>query len=151
MRRAIELGEIGSMRERTGGPFGAVIVKDGVIVGEGFNHVVAENDPTWHGEIGAIRDACKRLKTFDLSGATLYTSSEPCPMCLSAIMWARIDRFFYAALCSDAATYGGFDDVNFFDEIRKPAAERTIPSAEILRDEAVELFKRYKASQPTHY
>lgn len=145
MRRAIELSEKTALIDSAGGVFGTVIVQNGKIVGEGANRVVAENDPTWHGEIEAIRNACKSLGTFKLTGATLYTSAEPCPMCASAAYWAGIERIFYAATCEDALEYGDFDDTMIYAEVRKPAAERTMTTRQMLRDEAVEVWKKYKA------
>jgi guanine deaminase len=144
MRRAIALSEKAALIEFTGGPFGAVIVKDGEIIAEGYNHVIAENDPTWHGEMEAIRAACKKLGSFDLSGCTLYTSAEPCPMCAAAIWWARLDRTVYAAHVTDALEYGGFDDTAIYEDLKKPISERKIPHQEILREESVEVWKRYQ-------
>ena len=127
-----------------GGPFGCVIVKEGVVVGEGWNRVIGTNDPTAHGEIVAIRDACVKLKTFNLSGCELYTNGEPCPMCFSAIYWARIDRIYYGFSVQDAAD-AGFDDRFIFDELIKPADRRRIPERQILRDEAFRVLKEYAA------
>ena len=135
MRAAIALAEE-NVASGNGGPFGAVIVRDGEIVGRGTNNVTAHNDPTAHAEVVAIRDACATLGTFSLQGCVVYTSCEPCPMCLSAIYWARLDRIYYAATCDDAAA-AGFDDRHFYREIRKPAAERSIPMQQALRDEAL--------------
>jgi len=145
MRRAIALSEQAALIECTGGPFGSVIVKDGTIIAEGYNHVISEKDPTWHGEMEAIRKACKVLDTFDLSGCTLYTSAEPCPMCAAASFWARLDRIVFAAHCQDALQYGDFDDTAIYEDLKKPALERKIPHAEILREESVEVWKRYHA------
>ena len=117
MRRAIELAVEG-MRANQGGPFGAVVVRDGVIVGEGFNRVLGTNDPTAHAEIQAIRAASSKLGTFELRGCELYTSCEPCPMCLAAAYWARVERVHYACERSDAAR-AGFDDSFLYDEIGK--------------------------------
>ena len=122
MRAAIRLGEKASLVDGTGGPFGCVIVRDGKIIAEGSNHVVSENDPTWHGEMEAIRAAAKKLGTFDLSGSTLYTTGEPCPMCAGAISWARIDRVVYASTLGDALRYGQFDDQPFYEDLAKPIA-----------------------------
>lgn len=107
------------MRKPAGGPFGAVVVKNGKVVGRGFNHVLSDNDPTAHGEIVAIRDACKKLNTFDLSGCVLYTSCKPCPMCLAATQWANINKVFYAADSKDAAKLG-FRDSVMYKEFKKP-------------------------------
>ncbi len=143
MRRAIELARQG-MRAGSGGPFGAVVVKDGEIAGEGFNRVVAENDPTAHGEIVAIRDACARLGTFSLEGYEIHTTGEPCPMCLGAIHWARIGRIYYGFSISDAASIG-FDDREFHRQFTLPPAERSIPSAESAAAEARLLLGEYSA------
>ena len=143
MARAIELSRKAAIVESTGGAFGTVIVKDGEIVGEGRNCVVKENDPTWHGEIEAIRNACRKLGTFNLEGATLYTSAEPCPMCLAATYWAGIKNVYYAATIADALKYGNFDDSMIYSEIRKPAAERTMKLTQIMQPEAVEVWKEY--------
>ncbi len=145
MRRAIALSEIAALVECTGGPFGTVIVKDGQIIAEGYNRVIAENDPTWHGEMEAIKKACQVLGTFDLSGCTLYTSAEPCPMCAAASWWARLDRIVFAAYCSDALQYGEFDDTAIYADLEKPSLERKIPYSELLREESVAVWKRYQA------
>ena len=145
MRRAIELATETSLVKRAGGAFGTVIVdRDGNIIGEGANRVVAENDPTWHGEIEAIRKACKKVGSFKLKGCTLYTSSECCPMCAAAAYWAGIEKIFYAATCADALEYGDFDDTLIYAELKKPSAERSIPAEQMLRDESVEVWKKYK-------
>ena len=143
MRRAIELGRKG-MEAGDGGPFGTVIVKDGLVIGEGWNRVVAANDPTAHGEMVAIRDACLKAKTFSLSGCQLYTSGEPCPMCLAAVYWARIDRVYYGFNVQDAADIG-FDDRYIFDELVKAIDQRAISQSQILRDEALQALKDYAA------
>ena len=145
MRRAIALGEQAALVDCTGGPFGCVIVKEGRIIAEGTNHVVSENDPTWHGEMEAIRSAAKTLGTFDLSGCTLYTTGEPCPMCAGAIFWARIDRVVYASTIGDALRYGQFDDQPIYEDLAKPIAERLVPAAQCLREEMLELWRRYEA------
>ena len=143
MRRAIEFGRMG-MEAGDGGPFGTVIVKDGALVGEGWNRVLATNDPTAHGEIVAIRDACRKAGTFSLAGCELYTSGQPCPMCLAAIYWARIDRVYYGFSVEDAAAIG-FDDRFIFDELIKPIDQRTIPETQILREEALNVLRAYAA------
>jgi tRNA(Arg) A34 adenosine deaminase TadA len=135
LREAIRLS-IEKMEANAGGPFGAVVVRNGEIVGRGWNQVTSTNDPTAHAEVMAIRDACSRLKTFSLAGGEIYSSCEPCPLCLAAIYWSRLDRIYYAATCDDAAA-AGFDDLSFYREIRKPAAERAIPMQQALRDEAL--------------
>lgn len=136
MRRAIEVARIG-MTGGHGGPFGAVIVKNADIVGEGHNRVVSSHDPTAHAEVTAIRAAAATLGTHDLSGCRIYVNALPCPMCLTAILWARIDKLYYAALPEDAAAIG-FDDAAFYEEVRKPTDERNLPTERIdsLYDEA---------------
>lgn len=135
-----------------GGPFAAVVVKDGKIVAATGNSVTADNDPTAHAEVNAIRQACKKLNTFDLSGCDIYASCEPCPMCLSAIYWAHIDHIYYAATRKDAASIG-FDDNMIYEQIPMNPAERSIPGEQILRDEAMEAFKIWNDSSDTvtHY
>ena len=129
-----------------GGPFGAVVVKDGEIVGRGRNMVTAHNDPTAHAEVQAIRDACQNMGTFQLTGCELYASSEPCPMCLGAIYWARPDRIYYGAPCEVAAD-AGFDDTFIYKEIDIAPAQRTIPAAQFDREEALPTFQAWKASE----
>ena len=136
--RAIELS-IKSI-ENQGGPFGSVIVKDGKIISEGFNKVTSTNDPTAHGEIVAIREACKNLNTFNLKGCDLYSSCEPCPMCLSAIYWARIDKVYYANTREDAQKID-FDDSFIYSEFQKNINERKIPMFQMMRNEALESFE----------
>jgi tRNA(Arg) A34 adenosine deaminase TadA len=143
MRRAIQLS-IENV-QRNGGPFGAVIVKDGRVVGEGFNRVTATNDPTAHAEVVAIRAACAHLNTFDLSGAEIYSSCEPCPMCLSAIYWARLSCIHYANTKLDAAVIQ-FDDNFIYDELAKDPARRAIPMRQMLRDEAMQAFRDWQAN-----
>ena len=138
MRMAIELAENNVIREQ-GGPFGAVIVKDGKIVGQGSNEVTSTNDPTAHAEVVAIRNACKNLSSFELFGAEIYCSCEPCPMCLSAIYWARISRIYFANTREDAADIG-FDDDFIYHEIPKAIEERAVPARAMLRDEAQQVF-----------
>ncbi|TGE00087.1 nucleoside deaminase [Methylobacterium nonmethylotrophicum] len=145
MARAIALSERTALVESAGGVFGAVIVRDGRIIGEGANRVVAENDPTWHAEMAAIRNACRQEGSFKLPGATLYTSAEPCPMCMAAAYWAGISRIFYASTNEDALRHGNFDDSMIYEEIRKPVDQRKIPIRQIMRAEAVEVWKRYEA------
>ena len=128
--------------ENGGGPFGAVIVKDGRIIARSGNAVTLENDPTAHAEINAIREACNYLKDFDLSGCVLYSSCEPCPMCLGAIYWARIDTIYFAADREDAA-HAGFDDSFIYREMQKPINDRSIPTHQELRGEAVKTFKEW--------
>ena len=144
LRRAIALATE-NVTSGAGGPFAAVIVRDGRIVGEGVNTVTAGNDPTAHGEVNAIRAAAKALGTFLLSGCELYTSCEPCPMCLAAAYWARLDAIYYGACAADAAR-AGFDDAFLYDEMRKDEAERRMPSAQLLGDEAWASFAAWLAS-----
>ena len=139
--RAIELS-IKSIKNQ-GGPFGCIIVKQGKIIAEGFNKVTSTNDPTAHGEIVAIREACKKLNTFNLKGCDLYSSCEPCPMCLSAIYWAHIDKIFYANTREDAKDID-FDDSLIEKEINKDKNNRQIKMIQLHRNEALEAFKIWK-------
>lgn len=141
MRRAIALAQDGIDRN-VGGPFGAVVVKGGEIVGEGCNRVTSTNDPTAHAEIVAIRNACENLGSFQLDGCALYTSCEPCPMCLGAIYWARPAQIFYAATHQDAADIG-FDDQFIYEEIEKPIENRKIKTINFLRDEGLKVFENW--------
>ena len=143
MRRAIELARIG-MNSGAGGPFGAVVVKAGEIVGEGHNRVVATNDPTAHGEVVAIREACARLATFSLAGCEIYTTGEPCPMCLGAIHWAHIGHIYYGFGISDAAAIG-FDDREFYRQFTLRLEERDVPITESSAEEAKLLLAEYLA------
>ena len=137
MQKAIELS-IKNIHNN-GGPFGCVIVKNNKIISEGVNGVTQNNDPTAHAEIVAIRNACKKLNTFDLSGCELYTSCEPCPMCLSAIYWSHIDLVYYGNSRENAADIQ-FDDKFIYDEMKKDINERKIPLKQILKDEAIKAF-----------
>lgn len=141
MRRAISLS-VESV-SNGGGPFGAVIAKDGVVVAEAANRVTLDNDPTAHAEICAIRKAAQSLGTYDLSGCDIYSSCEPCPMCLGAIYWARLDRLFYASDRKDAAS-AGFDDDFIYTEIPLPPASRRLPSEQLLADEARLAFRLWE-------
>ena len=143
MHEAIRLS-VEKMREGRGGPFGAVIVKDGQIISRGWNEVTTTNDPTAHAEIVAIREACRKLGTFRLDGCELYTSCEPCPMCLSAIYWARIDRLFFAATRQDAAG-AGFDDEFLYHEIPLPFDQRQLPTQQLLWEQALPAFAEWRA------
>lgn len=143
MHKAIELSRRASIIEKTGGVFGAVVVKDGKIIGEGYNQVIKNNDPTWHAEMQAIREACKKLGTPHLEGCILYTSAECCPMCLAASYWAHIQKIYYAATTEDALTYGDFQDIDILDEIRKDPKDRRITFTEKLRPEAVAVWKEF--------
>ena len=144
MREAIRLAA-DSMRNKCGGPFGAVIVRDGEIIGRGWNQVTTANDPTAHAEVMAIRDACARLGTFKLEDCELYVSCEPCPMCLAASHWARVGKVFYAATRDDAAT-AGFDDELLHREIALPPEQRKLPMEQLLRSEAQMIFKEWIAN-----
>jgi tRNA(Arg) A34 adenosine deaminase TadA len=138
LRRAIALATENA-RSGSGGPFAAVIVRDGMIVGEGVNTVTSAYDPTAHGEVNAIRAACKALGTFTLEGCELYTSCQPCPMCLAASYWARVDVIYYGASDADAAR-AGFDDAFLYGEFRKEQAARTLPAVQLLAGEAWSSF-----------
>lgn len=142
MRRAIELSKE-KMQGGAGGPFGAVIVKDGEIIAEGWNQVTSTNDPTAHAEIVAVRRACESLGNFELHGCIVYTSCEPCPMCLSAIFWARCANIFYANTRDDAAAIK-FDDQKLYRELTLPFHRRKIPMTQISRDEALVAFKMWE-------
>lgn len=141
MRRAIELS-IQNV-DNQGGPFGAVIVKDGKIVATGVNRVTSNNDPTAHAEVMAIREAAQKLNDFNLTGCTIYTSCEPCPMCLSAIYWARIDKIYYGNTKTDAKNIG-FDDSFIYEEIEKPVDQRAIETHQLLHNEALSGFKKWE-------
>lgn len=146
MNKAIE-----NANNSDGGPFGAIIVKDEHIIGRGNNKVTVNNDPTAHAEIVAIRDACKNIEKFSLKGATIYTSCEPCPMCLSAIYWARIDKIYYANTREDAANIG-FDDKEIYEEINKKINERKIKMIKIENTDANKIFLNWKNnSEKIHY
>ncbi|WP_460681347.1 nucleoside deaminase [Mucilaginibacter koreensis] len=150
MRMAIALSKQ-NVTEGLGGPFGAVIVKNGEVVAASANKVVPSNDPTAHAEVSAIRLACQKLNTFNLEGYVIYTSCEPCPMCLGAIYWARLDKIYYANTKADAA-HINFDDQFIYEELDRPVAERKLPVEQILRDEALEAFKMWEENESkTHY
>ncbi len=144
MSRAIQLA-IENVRSG-GGPFGAIVVKNGQIIGEGANSVTATNDPTAHAEVVAIRKACAALGRFDLAGCEIYTSCEPCPMCLGAIYWARPSRVYFGSTAADASK-AGFDDSLIYSEIPRPYAERKIPMQQLMPEEASEVFRAW-AAQP---
>lgn len=139
---AIELSEY-NIKQGLGGPFGAVIVKDGIVVASSANKVIPENDPTAHAEVSAIRLACKQLGTYNLSGCEIYTSCEPCPMCLGAIYWARIDKIYYANTKADAADIG-FDDHFIYNEIECSMEDRKLPFIQLLHEEALTVFKQWR-------
>ena len=140
MEQAIELS-IESVK-KNGGPFSSIVTKNNKIIAEGSNKVTSTNDPTAHGEIVAIRDACKKLNTFNLSGCELYSSCEPCPMCLSAIYWSRIDKIYYANTREDARKID-FDDSLIYSELKKNINERKIPMHQMMRDEALKAFEMW--------
>jgi guanine deaminase len=141
MARAIQLSIEGVLSGR-GGPFGAVIVQDGKIIAEGSNQVTSTNDPTAHAEVLAIRRACEKLGVFELKDCELYTSCEPCPMCLGAIYWARLSRIYFASTAEDAAK-AGFDDSFIYGELRQPHSERRILTTQVMREEALAGFRAW--------
>jgi guanine deaminase len=144
MQEAIRLS-IANVEQGNGGPFGAVVVKDGKIIARGANSVTSTNDPTAHAEVMAIREACQLLNTFQLSGCEIYASCEPCPMCLAAIYWARPDKLFYAAHKEDAAAID-FDDHFIYEEIARPVFERKLFTQQLMREEALQAFEKWKNS-----
>lgn len=144
MREAIRLS-IENVESGNGGPFGAVVVKDGRIIARGSNQVTSTNDPTAHAEVVAIRKACEVLGSFQLDGCEIYTSCEPCPMCLGAIYWARPDRIYYANTKSDAAEIN-FDDQFIYEELERPISERKLFTEQMLRDEAIVAFQKWSES-----
>jgi guanine deaminase len=141
IRRAVE-----NVRTGQGGPFGAIVVKDGHVIAAGINLVTAANDPTAHAEVNAIREACRVLGAFQLTGCELYTSCEPCPMCLGAIYWARPDRVYFAATAADAAV-AGFDDSFIYEELKHPHSERKIPFETIMHEAGLEPFREWAQKQ----
>jgi tRNA(Arg) A34 adenosine deaminase TadA len=145
MEAAIDLS-FEAIRDQRGGPYGAVVVKDGAIIGRGMNEVTSIHDPTAHAEMTAIRQACDRLKQWDLSGCELYTSCEPCPMCLGAIYWARLDRVYYGNT-KEVATKFGFNSQYFYDELAKPRGQREMPMFPLMADEAIAAFEEWE-NQP---
>jgi len=142
MRMAIELSEH-NVKQEAGGPFGAVIVKDGMVVARSANKVIQQNDPTAHAEIAVIRLACQELGSYTLEGCVIYTSCEPCPMCLGAIYWARLDKIYYANSKIDAADIG-FDDHFIYMELERPMKQRKLEIVQLLRDEALSAFKLWE-------
>jgi tRNA(Arg) A34 adenosine deaminase TadA len=142
MARAIQLS-IENVHSGRGGPFGAVVVKDGVIIGEAANQVTSTNDPTAHAEVVAIRGACTKLGKFDLEGCEIYTSCEPCPMCLGAIYWAHLSRIYFANVDADASKIG-FDDSMIYSEIAQPHSQRKIPMIPMMREEALAAFRAWQ-------
>jgi len=139
MERAVSLSK-SRMESNEGGPFGAVVVRDGKIIGEGWNMVTSANDPTAHAEVTAIRRSCAAIGNFSLAGCEIYTSCEPCPMCLAAIYWARLDKIYYGNTRQQAAEIG-FDDNFLYEEIPKPLEQRDIPMVRLLPEKAMEVFK----------
>lgn len=142
MSQAIALA-MENVRSGKGGPFAALVVKEGKILGQGANLVTLMNDPTAHAEILAIRAACKKIASFELTGCDIYATCEPCPMCLGAIYWARLEKIYYAANSADAA-HAGFDDSLIYAEVKKPAAARKIPMAQLLRQDALHVFRAWE-------
>ncbi len=142
MRRAIALA-LENVRTARGGPFAALVAKHGSVIGEGANSVTATNDPTAHAEIVAIRAACRALGTFQLTDCELYTTCEPCPMCLGAIYWARPARVFYAGVAADAAD-AGFDDAFIYEELQRSPESRRIPMTQLMREESLAIFAAWK-------
>lgn len=144
MQQAIELA-LQNVRSGDGGPFAALIVQDGTVIAQGSNRVTTAYDPTAHAEIVAIRDACKHLDAFHLDGCDLYTTCEPCPMCMGAIYWAHLDRVFYASTRDDAAA-AGFDDAYIYEELSKPPRARSTPMIQSMRDEGYHVFEAWMES-----
>jgi guanine deaminase len=144
MKQAIDLA-FSNVKKNKGGPFGAVVVKNGEIIGKGANLVTENNDPTAHAEIIAIREAAKNTGSFELNDCEIYTSCEPCPMCLGAIYWARIEKLYYAATKDDASK-SDFDDSLIYKEISLPKDQRSIPSLQLMRDDAVKVFEAWNKS-----
>lgn len=132
-----------AIREKRGGPYGAVIVKDGQIIGRGMNEVTSTNDPTAHAEMSAIREACQQLGSWQLQDCELYTSCEPCPMCMAAIYWARLDTLFYGNTKEDAARYG-FDSQSIYEELARNRADRQVSMVPLMKEEALAAFKEWQ-------
>lgn len=145
MARAIELA-LENIHAGRGGPFAALVVKDGKIIAEGMNRVTSTNDPTAHAEVVAIREACKKLGLFELTGCEIYTSCEPCPMCLGAIYWARPARIYFGCTAADASK-AGFDDSLIYEEIARAHGQRKIPMTSMMREEALEAFRAWEKKQ----
>ncbi len=152
MKRAIELSRHAAIIEKTGGVFGAVVVKDGKIIAEGYNQVLKHKDPTWHAEMQAIREASQKLGTPHLEGCVVYTNAECCPMCLAACYWAHVDHIYYSATTGDSLKYGNFQDIGILEELRKENKDRRIQFSEYMRAEAVEVWKEFsKMPVRAHY
>jgi guanine deaminase len=150
MQAAIDLS-FEAMRTGRGGPYGAVVVKDGEIIGRGMNEVTSLNDPTAHAEMTAIREACQRLGHWQLRGCELYASGEPCPMCLAAIYWANLDRVYYGNSKEEANDYG-FNSLTFYEQVSLPVADRSLPMVQFMRDQAIAAFQEWasKADKQTY-
>lgn len=142
LKKAIEISLV-KICENAGGPFGAIIVREGIVLAEGWNKVTSTYDPTAHAEVIAIREACKRTRSFSLAGSILYTSCEPCPMCLAAAYWARVDEIYYANTREDAAAIG-FDDQFLYDELAKPIQARALKIKKLFCEEAIIPFKTWE-------
>src|ERR1700740_816711 len=145
MRRAIALA-LENVRSGRGGPFGALVVKNGRVIAKGTNRVTSTKDPTAHAEVVAIREACRKLGDFQLAGCDLYTTCEPCPMCLGAIYWARPAQVFYACIAADAAAVG-FDDAFIYEELNRAHAERRVPMRQLLREESLAIFALWQEQE----
>ncbi len=145
MQLAIRLA-VENVTSGKGGPFGAVVVKNGEVIATGVNRVTADNDPTAHAEVNAIREACRALGTFQLPGCVLYTSCEPCPMCLGAVYWVRLDSVYYGTTCHDAAK-AGFDDSHIYEEMKIPRHQRKVPMLQLLPEQAIECFHAWQNHQ----
>lgn len=144
MKQAIDLSQYAGIESKTGGCFGAIVVKDNTVIGRGYNQVLISKDPTWHAEMHAIKDACKNVDNYHLKNAVLYTSAKPCPMCLCACYWAHIDTIFYAATDEDVLKYGKFQDNEFWNEMQISEDQRKIKSINIGREEAIKVWKEYE-------
>ncbi len=142
MRRAFALA-LENVQSGRGGPFAALVVKDGKVIAEGANRVTSTNDPTAHAEIVAIREACRALGSFQLDGCAIYATCEPCPMCLGAIYWARPARVYFAGTAGDAAN-AGFNDTFIYEELKRPSWQRKIPMTQLLREESLAVFEAWK-------
>ncbi len=142
MRRALALA-LENVQSGRGGPFAALVVKDGKVIAEGANRVTSTNDPTAHAEIVAIREACRALGSFQLDGCAIYATCEPCPMCLGAIYWARPARVYFAGTAGDAAN-AGFNDTFIYEELKRPSWQRKIPMTQLLREESLAVFEAWK-------
>lgn len=145
MEEAIGLAR-DNVHQVNGGPFGAVVVKDGEVIGRGINRVTMNNDPTAHAEIVAIREACQKLGSFNLEGCEIYSSCEPCPMCLGSIYWAKIDKLYYAATKDDAAK-ANFSDAHIYEEFALPTDQRQIPTIQLMHKEALKIFDEWSSSE----